>query len=247
MPRKQFYRVSPAALDAYDPKSRRAKSSTAWSHSERRGRLYDAEGERVSDGVRRQGTAHPVVSGTALGRPTTEFEALMTCPPGQEPDLDSEGLGASQARVDTLFALMPLRQRQVATMIVFEGLSLRAAGERLALRKSQISRDWEAAKASMASLLGEPIGGMVGVARFPAEIVAALEEMAPQDASELGDYREPAPRKDERPDVAPKEWRRYEVVSEALRRGMATPADMNWMTGFERRNGLPSSFSPGWR
>lgn len=237
-----YRRIDPARLDLYDGRSRRSSRPTAWKHNRQAGRavLHDAKGERVQgDGVHREGPAHPVVVGTPAGRPENEYAALMQARPGEDPLLDSEAVQASSARVDALLAMLPLRQRQVATLIVLEGLSVREAAERLApLSKSQIARDWAKARAQLADLLGGELPS--------GQVQDALEALAPEHAPELGDYQEAGEDKQRAPDVSGEEWQRYGDVQARMRRNEADKADRAFVSSFEKRNGLPSSFSPGW-
>lgn len=238
MPRKLFYATD--RLDVYDPRSRRSRGSTAWVHSTGSGTLRDSDGERIAgDGVRRESSPHPVVSGTALGRPSNVFEAVMVCAPGQEPQEDSEALQASMARVDAMLALLAPRERQVLTLCVLEGRSLREAAEVLGLGKSQVDRDLRKAKTTLAELLGGELP--------TAEAQAALVELAPDDPPELGDYVEPAAHKAELPDVGVDDWQRYEAAQGKVLSGTALKLDFAFVSAFEKEYGLASSFSPAWK
>ena len=238
MPRTRFYATD--RLDSYDPRSRRSRGSTAWTHATGTARLHGSDGERIpGDGVRRESSPHPVVSGTALARPTNVYEATMRTAPFEEPDEDTESLAASMARVDAMLALLAPRERQVLTLCVLEGLSLREAATALGLGKSQVDRDLRKAKATLAELLGGELP--------TAETQAALVELAPDDPPELGDYVEPAAHKAELPEVGADDWRRYHEAQASVRAGSAASVDFDYMVAFEKRNGLASSFSPAWR
>ncbi len=244
VPRRLYHRVDPARFDLFDGRSRRSPRPTAWKHNGGGGRtaLHDANGERLQgDGIRREGARHPVVGGgTPLGRPENEIEALMQTAPFQDAEQSSAEADASAARVDALLALLPLRQRQIATLVVLEGLSVRDAAERLApLSKSQVARDWAKARDQLAELLGGELPN--------GQVQESLESLAPEHAPELGDYQEPAEDKQPVPDVAAEEWERYSAAQARMRRNVADKVDRAFVARFEKRNGLASSFSPGWR
>lgn len=240
MPRKLFYAVESSNLDAYNPKSTHTSRSTAWAHSSGSRLLTDADGDRLAgDGVRRERHAHPVVAGTALGRPENEYEALMQAQPHEEALQDSEALDASQARVDALLEMLPERHRSVLTLCVLEGLSVREAAEHLSVSRSQVHRDLEKAKAALAELLG----GELPTAQTQDDLV----EMAPERPPELGEYLQPADHKEDDPEVTAEQWRRYQTAIAAMNQGKATPAELEAIKRFERSVSMPSSFSPGWR
>jgi hypothetical protein len=202
--------------------------------------MHDSDGERIpGDGVKRESAYHPVVAGTALGRPENVFEAVMICAPGEEPQDDSEALQASMDRVDGMLALLPVRERQVMTLCVLEGRTIREAATTLGIGKSQVDRDLRRAKATLAELLGGELPS--------AGTQAALEELAPNEAPELGDYLEPAVQKAELPEVSSEDWRRYQRSQARVQNGTAAKLDFAFVIGFEKRNGLASSFSPAWR
>ncbi len=275
MPRATYHRLEPSSFD-YDARSTKRHMPTAWKHNLSAGRsshLVNANGDYVQgDGTDRHSLQHPVLVGTPAGRPENEYEALMQCAPGQEPLEDSEGLDSSQGRVDALLALLPLRQRQVAALIVGERLSVREAADHLDISKSQVDRDWASARKELAALLGYE--------RPDERVTDALEEMVPDDAPDLGEYRRDdgvvvgrssngSPSKAERPatapselagvgktdpaappplepPVAPEEWAAYDAAVSRMRGGRADAADFDAIRAFERRLSLPSSFSPAW-
>lgn len=240
VPRTTYTRLPTERLDGYDPRSRRTRRGS-WAHSPETARtVYGSDGERMSgDAVNRESLAHPVVVGTAAGRPSNPYEALMECPPGVEPELDSVTAQEGMERVDALLALLPPRERQVLVLCVLEGLSVREAAEAVGLSKSQVQRFVQRAKDSLAELLGGdvPTGATVD----------ALASLAPAQPPELGEYRQPAEKDEELPQVGDDEWRRYEAAEARMRRGEASKAELAFVVRFEKRNGLPSSFSPAWK
>lgn len=160
-----------------------------------------------------------------------------------EPVTDSESLDGSQARVDALLSLLPTDQRAAVTLIVFGGMSVRKAAEHLGVGKSQVDRNYQAAKRTLAELFGEPAEGFSGTNRFPEETVDALDEMTSDLPPELGQYIETGPAQSgkwvlssgsssfgvaERPSDG--DWNEYRQALIAVRRGSLVATDSDYRT-----------------
>lgn len=246
--RKLFYAVDPMNLNLGNGVTRKTRP-TAWAHNGKTHTTYpDQNGQTSSggDGIHRESETSTVLVGGPVGRPSDPYEALMVTRPHEEPVTDSESLDASQGRVDALLALLPPKQRAVVTMIALEGLSVRDAAEHLNIGKSQVDRDYQAAKRAMADLLGQPVLDVPGMAKFEEATVEALDEMASSEPPELGEYLTPAPVKADNPRVSDAEWQEYQSALAAVRKRRADDADYKTVRRVEKRLGLPSTFSPAW-
>jgi hypothetical protein len=166
----------------------------------------------------------------------------------EEPQVDSESLDRSQGRVDALMALLPEDQRAAVTLIVFGGMSVREAAEHLSVGKSQVDRNYQKAKRSLADLLGEPVEGFSGITRFAEETVEALDEMTSSESPELGEWIDPDHHIEDNPRVSDGDWNEYRQALAAVKKGslVATDADYRTVRRVERQLGLPSTFSPAW-
>jgi hypothetical protein len=136
----------------------------------------------------------------------------------------------------------------VVTLIVFGGMSVREAADHLTVSKSQVDRNLQAAKRTLADLLGQPIEGFSGMNRFPEETVEALDEMTSSALPELGEWIDPDHHIEENPRVSDGDWNEYRQALAAVKKGsrVATDADYATVRRVERQLGLPSTFSPAW-
>jgi len=94
----------------------------------------------------------------SVRRPESDYEALMECPPGKEPDESQEEMLVLREAVAQAIGQLPNKHRKAILLTTYEGLSLKEAGKQMGYSDVHVMRMRDAAYDKLRQTLTMNIG-----------------------------------------------------------------------------------------